>query len=69
MSSTTSNDVVNVKPNLGRSFVMFLVVSWSGILIQGQSAQHRNTHFQCGSACSDLGYVHILAFDISDALE
>ena len=35
-------------------------------MIHGQSLQHRNTHFQCGSECSDLGYVHIVSFSISD---
>ena len=49
--STTSNDVV--KWNLIEGVVLscFFVFSWSGILIHGQSAQHRNTHFQCGSEC------------------
>ena len=48
--STTSNDVINLKPNRGCCFFMFLFFSWSVILIYGHSAQHRNTNFQCGSA-------------------
>ena len=68
MICTTSNDVINVKPNLGCYFLIFLFVSWPGRLIQGHSAQHRNTNLQCGSALSERGYVHIVAFAISDIL-
>ena len=68
MNSTTSDDVINVNLIVGVVSSCFLVISWSGILIHGKSVQHRNTHFQCGSELSDLGYVHIVAFTIYDAV-
>ena len=50
MSSTMYNDVLNAKPNEGFVCSCVLYISWSGRFIHGQSAQHHNTYFQCGSA-------------------